>query len=246
MGQIVLAYHGCDVTVRDGLVRGELTPRISSNAYDWLGDGLYFFEGDHNRALKLAMFAHENPQHLLTRIPIATPAVVGAILDVDRWLDLTTQEGIANFTHAAQTVVNGSFDAGTPVPKNKPAFDGDKDLLHRAFDKAACDMVHTFRKMLHERALDVKDTAAIIATAPYQAARGAFEQGEQVSEGSSICTDTHLQIAVRDLNCIKGWFLIPGQKLLSDDELQAAKQRQLDAIAQRRDSKPRRRATAKK
>ena len=58
MGQIVLAYHGCDVTVRDGLVRGELTPRISSNAYDWLGDGLYFFEGDHNRALKLAMFAH--------------------------------------------------------------------------------------------------------------------------------------------------------------------------------------------
>ena len=45
MGQIVLAYHGCDVTVRDGLVRGELTPRISSNAYDWLGDGLYFFEG---------------------------------------------------------------------------------------------------------------------------------------------------------------------------------------------------------
>ena len=95
MGQIVLAYHGCDVTVRDGLVRGELMPRISSNAYDWLGDGLYFFEGDHNRALKLAMFAHENPQHLLTRIPIATPAVVGAILDVDRWLDLTTQEGIA-------------------------------------------------------------------------------------------------------------------------------------------------------
>ena len=177
MGQIVLAYHGCDVTVRDGLVRGELTPRISSNAYDWLGDGLYFFEGDHNRALKLAMFAHENPQHLLTRIPIATPAVVGAILDVDRWLDLTTQEGIANFTHAAQTVVNGSIDAGTPVPENKPAFDGDKDLLHRAFDKAACDMVHTFRKMLHERALDVQDTAAIIASAQYQPARRAFEPG---------------------------------------------------------------------
>ena len=76
-------------------------------------------------------------------------------------------------THAAQTVVNGSIDAGTPVPENKPAFDGDKDLLHRAFDKGACDMVHTFRKMLHERALDVQDTAAIIATAPYQGMRPA-------------------------------------------------------------------------
>jgi len=242
MGRIVLAYHGCDITTRDGFVRGEVKPRISSNLYDWLGDGLYFFEGDWTRALKLARFSHDHPHLLLTRKPIATPAVVGAVLEVDRWLDLTTQAGIADFTHAAQAVVSGSAARGTPPPVNKAAFDGDTDLLHRAFDKAACDMVHAFRKILHEQALRDQDTAAIVASAPYQAARGAFEQGGLVSDGSSICADTHIQIAVQDLACIKGWFLVPGDRLLGDGELVEARKHLEDAERQRTAAKPRRAA----
>lgn len=242
MGRIVLAYHGCDITTRDGFVRGEIKPRISSNHYDWLGDGLYFFEGDWNRALKLAQFSHDHPDLLLTRKPIATPAVVGAVLEVDRWLDLTTQAGIADFTHAAQAVVSGSAARGSPLPTNKAAFDGDKDLLHRAFDKAACDMVHTFRRILHDHALQDQNTADIIASAPYQAARGAFEQGGLVSDGSSICADTHIQIAVQDLACIKGWFLVPGNKLLSDMELAKAMRHLEEAERQRTAAKPRRAA----
>jgi len=240
MGRIVLAYHGCDITIRDGFVRGEITPKISSNQYDWLGDGLYFFEGDSNRALKLAQFAHDHPNLLLTKKPISTPAVVGAVLEVDRWLDLTTQAGIENFTHAAQAVVDGSAKQGTPLPKNKAAFDGDKDLLHRAFDKAACDMVHAFRRFVHDQALQDQDTSAIVASAPYQAARGAFEQGGLVSDGSSICADTHIQIAVQDLSCIKGWFLVPGNKLLSDEKLSEAKKHLEEAERRRTAAKPRR------
>jgi len=239
MGRIVLAYHGCDITTRDGFVRGEIKPKISSNPYDWLGDGLYFFEGDSSRALKLAEFSHAHPDRLLTRNPIATPAVVGAVLDVDRWLDLTTQAGINDFSLAARAVVAGSETSGTPLPKNRAAFQGDEDLLHRAFDKAACDMVHTFRKLAHEQALKGQDTAAIIATAPYQAARGAFEQGGRVAESSSICADTHIQIAVQDLSCIKGWFLVPGNQLLGNTELAAAKQALIQAKAHRTAKKPR-------
>lgn len=67
MSRLVLAYHGCDITTRDGFVRGEIKPRISSNTYDWLGDGIYFYEGDWGRALKLAQFAHDNASLLLTR-----------------------------------------------------------------------------------------------------------------------------------------------------------------------------------
>lgn len=240
MGQIVLAFHGCDITTRDGLVRGEIKPRISRNPYDWLGDGLYFFEGDWRRALNLAQFSHAHPERLLTRKPIATPAVVGAVLEVDRWLDLTTQAGIADFTRAAQAVVDGSANNGTQPPINKAAFDGDKDLLHRAFDKAACNMVHAFRRFAHMQALEEKDTAAIVATAPYQAARGAFEQGELVSSGSSICADTHIQIAVQDLACIKGWFLVPSHLLLSEVKLSEARELLLLAEKTRTATKPRR------
>lgn len=45
--------------------------------------------------------------------------------------------------------------------------------------------------------------------------------------------DTHLQIAVRDLTCIKDWFLVDGQKLLPDEELLTAK-RSVDAAGGRR------------
>lgn len=242
MGQIVLAYHGCDITTRDGLVRGEIKPQISKNQYDWLGDGLYFFEGDSSRALKLAQASQAKPGHLLTRKPIATAAVAGAILEIDRCLDLTTQVGIASFTNAAQAVVLAHEQSGTELPANKPAFEGDMDLLHRAFDKAACDMVHTFRRLAHAQALTEADTVAIVATAPYQAARGAFEQGGIIADGSSICADTHIQIAVQDLSCIKGWFLVPGDRLLSESQLLAAKERLAQAENHRTAAKPRRRS----
>ena len=59
MGQILIGYHGCDITTRDGFVSGTKNPKISRNSYDWLYDGLYFFEGDCDRALKLATAASE-------------------------------------------------------------------------------------------------------------------------------------------------------------------------------------------
>lgn len=245
MGQVVLAYHGCDISIRDQLVRGEIEPRISRNAYDWLGDGMYFFEGDHQRALKLAVAAQTRPEHLLSKQPIATPAVVGAVLDVDRWFDLTTQIGILNFTTASAAVTLAHEHAGKEIPVNKAAFPGDEDLLHRAFDKAVCDMVVEYRKLFFEQALSDGNAEGIIASAPYQAARGAFEQGKLIAEGSSIHTDTHIQIAVRDLSCIKGWFLVPGDRLLTDEDLAVAISDLASAKAARSDAKPREKASSR-
>lgn len=242
MGRIVLAYHGCDITTRDGFVRGQIKPKISTNHYDWLGDGLYFFEGDWSRAFNLAESSNLHPGRLLTKRPIATPAVVGAVLDVDRWFDLTTQAGIGDFTEAAKAIGKATAERGTTSPVNKPAFPGDQDLLHRGFDRAACEMVHRFRAAAHDEALIAQDTHAIVASAPYQASRGAFEQGGAVSEGSSICKDTHIQIAVRDLACIKGWFLVPGDQLLGEKELADAKVRLQAAVTERTAAKPRRSA----
>lgn len=36
-GHLQIGYHGCDVTVRDGLISGILQPVASDNPYDWLG-----------------------------------------------------------------------------------------------------------------------------------------------------------------------------------------------------------------
>jgi hypothetical protein len=45
-GHLLVAYHGCDITVRDSLVTGRIVIRDIRNEYDWLGSGSYFYEGD--------------------------------------------------------------------------------------------------------------------------------------------------------------------------------------------------------
>jgi hypothetical protein len=45
---------------------------------------------------------------------------------------------------------------------------------------------------------------------------------------------------VNDLACIKGWFLVPGHKLLSDSDLANAKTALEAAAQQRTAAKPRR------
>lgn len=39
----VIAYHGCDVETAERLLSGEPF-KPSQNDYDWLGEGIYFWE----------------------------------------------------------------------------------------------------------------------------------------------------------------------------------------------------------
>lgn len=270
MGQLVTAYHGCDISTRDLFLRGLTEPRISRNAYDWLGNGFYFFQGDAGRALKFAQNAHADTQTPLTRHPIVTPAVIGAVLDVDRWLDFGTQAGIAEFSNAVATLEEAG--AITPDLRNEAAFDGDGDKVHRKFDRAVCVAIHEARSQTYQDLISAcyetsKKVAELKARkpsseqlreqlgeaendlnrlslelgamAPYQATRGPFEQSNLVNERSAIRTGSHIQIAVHDLSCIRGWFLVPGDIALTDDELEAAKKALLEARSHRTATKPR-------
>ena len=50
----VIAYHGCDADIADRLIAGEPFRR-SRNDYDWLGEGIYFWEFGQHRALQFAL-----------------------------------------------------------------------------------------------------------------------------------------------------------------------------------------------
>ena len=103
---LVVAYHGCDITVRDDLVTGKLSHLThSKNRYDWLGPGAYFFENDLERAYLFAKASAGAPEQLYTAKPIATPAVIGAVLNISNWLDMTHQEGIQLFKEADEAFV---------------------------------------------------------------------------------------------------------------------------------------------
>lgn len=207
---IVLAYHGCDATVRDDLVAGRLPClKPSQNPYDWLGSGIYFFEGDHRRAQLFAEAAHRRPDRQYTRQPIATPATVGALLCVNRWLDMTTQEGHDHFRSGLAKLQNAMRLASLEMPRNRPAHDQDSEVLLRHLDRSVFEMLHEFRRT---------DPASSI-----QAVRGAFYQGAPLAPSSEFREHTHIQIALTDPSCVVAWFLPPGVRLMTEGEHEAAR-----------------------
>ncbi|MGM0377752.1 MAG: hypothetical protein ACQEQ0_13340 [Bacteroidota bacterium] len=61
---LILGFHGCDKSVRDAVVakKGVLL-KPSKNDYDWLGNGVYFWENNCKRALDFAIFPKNNTPH---------------------------------------------------------------------------------------------------------------------------------------------------------------------------------------
>ncbi len=58
----VLGFHGCDESVSKKIINGGDILKPSNNDYDWLGNGIYFWENDPYRALEYAKHLQEKPQ----------------------------------------------------------------------------------------------------------------------------------------------------------------------------------------
>ncbi len=60
----VLGYHGCSREVGEAVLSGDTHLKKSENAYDWLGPGVYFWEGSPKRAMQFAIEAAGRTPHL--------------------------------------------------------------------------------------------------------------------------------------------------------------------------------------
>jgi len=230
-GQLVFAYHGCDVTLRDDLVSGRITElKPSANKYDWLGAGAYFFENDYKRALMFASAAQANPTKRFTKQPIATPAVVGAVLQLDFILDMTTQEGIEEYCLAYEAMVEYLTDNGLPEPKNSKPNDNDEDIIVRQLDSDVFNFMHQIREKTDQRM--------------FQAVRSAFPQGEEVAPSSAFKRSSHIQIALRENSCVRAWFLPSGAQLMTEQQYETAEEKLVAAKAAYAAQKPRIRAAS--
>jgi hypothetical protein len=220
-GHLLLAYHGCDASTRDDLVTRRLsTLEHSRNEYDWHGPGIYFFEGDPQRALGFAKASARRPEAMFTKRPIATPAVVGAVICAHSCLDMTVQKGLDEFEQTLEQLES----LGTPLAVNEP----NRPLL-RKLNNQVFTSLHAVRSALHY--------------APYQLVRGAFVQGAPLGDShSGFNRDNHIQIALCDPNAILGWFVPKGDRLMTTTEYVDARAA-LNALPIGAARKPRRRAS---
>jgi hypothetical protein len=187
----VLGYHGCDEAIASRLVdRAPFTE--SSNKYDWLGSGTYFWEANPRRGIE---FAREVMKRLGPKSTIKRPAVVGAIIDLRLCLDLSTTAGLAEIKEAHSSYASIMANAGETLPRNG----GGSDRWLRNLDRAVLEHLHAVRKLADLPAFDT--------------VRGFFFEGGPVYPNAGFYEKTHIQICVRNAECIHGVFRVPDSDL---------------------------------
>lgn len=191
VSSIVLAYHGCDRSLAEAVVNGTKDLKISKNEYDWLGEGIYFWENSPRRALRWAEYLRDHPE--VSKSKIKEPAVIGAAIELGNCLDLTDQASLDLLKQVGSVFRKFTEVSGAEMPKNKKASPEDKNLLLRHLDCAVINFCHFLRK--DEEGLT-----------PFDTVRGVFMEGRPLFEGSEIMKKTHVQLAVRNPDKILGYF----------------------------------------
>jgi len=185
----VLGFHGCDANLAQKVVLGEEMLRKSSHDYDWLGHGIYFWENNVNRAKQWAIENSKRPDS-----HIKEPGVIGAFVNLGFCLDLTDSEGLLRLRMAYKALTKSFELTGLPLPKNiDPIQVSQKDRILRKLDCAVIEALHTLNK-----------NAGLPA---YDTVRGVFWEGVDLYPGAGFKEKNHIQIAVLNPNCIKGFFL---------------------------------------
>ncbi|HEX5154283.1 MAG TPA: hypothetical protein VFW07_22700 [Parafilimonas sp.] len=184
---LILAFHGCDQSIVNDILTGNTTLEQSNNKYDWLGHGIYFWDNSPSRALEYATFLKNHPGRAKSRIN--TPAVIGAVINLGFCLDLLDFENL-NLLKLGYELL--STAAGNNMPRNKPVGTS-KDLLLRELDCAVIESLHQIRKIQKLKEFD--------------SVRGAFWEGKELYKNAGFREKDHLQICIRNPNCIKGYFL---------------------------------------
>ena len=188
---ILTGYHGCDITtVYDVVLDGNLNP--SRNTYDWLGNGIYFWEDDIERAYDWAKYVSENPKLFHNRIK--HPCVIG----LKNHLDLTISSARQVVREAYNNISEIYSEKGFSLPKNRKAAKGDEYLKIRELDCLVINSINEFRKAKKEPLIDV--------------IRAPFLEGEPLYAGASFMNETHIQICVKDPAAIRGYFIPPQYK----------------------------------
>jgi hypothetical protein len=179
----ITGFHSCDREVGLRILNGQDQLIASENSWDWLGPGVYFWEQNPARALEYAVGCATGDQK--NKIPITTPFVIGAIIELGNCLNLLEPASINIVKDAHESLLQLTEKSGEKLPLNKGA--------NRKLDCAVIKYVHETNKRLSIPA--------------YDTIRSAFLEGEPIYPGSNFTNRLHIEICVLKPELIKGYFL---------------------------------------
>ena len=179
----ILGYHGCDGSTAESVLSGDNHLVSSTNSYDWLGHGIYFWEGDPDRALSWARQRMRRPESAIKH-----PTVIGAIIDPGACLSFLQSSHI----RLLETAYNFLKQAKDQEDESMPENAGGDDLFLRRLDCAVIQTLHASREEAN--------------LSPFDSVRGLFREGAEPYPQAGFRRGNHIQVCVRNIRCIKGYF----------------------------------------
>ena len=182
---LVLGFHGCDEKVGEAILSGQTKHlKHSQNDYDWLGGGIYFWENDPKRAFEFAEDVRKNPKK--SKGVIKKSFVMGAVIDLRMCCNLLDRSALDELKDSYDFLDSTSKATQEPLPVNN---------LGRMARRLDCLVIETMHQLRKPSGLSSYDTV-----------RGAIWEGGALYPGAHIEKLNHVQIAVRNTECIKGYF----------------------------------------
>ncbi len=198
--EIVIGFHGCDQSVADKIIKQGEKLSNSGNDYDWLGHGIYFWEGSHKRALE---WAKQNSK-------IAKPAVIGVFIKLGNCLDLLDSEHIKKVATAYKILKKECESLDRPLPQNR-IYTDDISFV-RELD---CRVILRLQQLNNEAIAkelglpEIKaDLKRKIQRHPnfIDSVRGMFPEGKELYDGAGFRAKNHIQLCIINPNSIIGYF----------------------------------------
>ncbi|MFT3949632.1 MAG: hypothetical protein QM763_21895 [Agriterribacter sp.] len=179
----ITGFHSCDREIGLAVLNGKKELNHSNNDWDWLGGGVYFWEQNPMRALEYAEECRSGAQK--NKIPVKTPFVLGAIIELGNCLNLMEPMSLGIIESAHNALKEVYKNSGEKLPINKGA--------NRKLDCAVIKYVHETRRETNQQ--------------PYDTIRCPFQEGLPVYETSNFTKRLHIEICVINRDLIKGYFL---------------------------------------
>lgn len=173
----VIGFHACAREFARQIEAGELSVadwQPSRNEYDWLGHGIYFWEGNLPRARQWAMEAI-----------VGEAAIIEAEITLGECLD-PTLEYQEVFPVVYADLAADYARRGWAMPRNR-------GLEHK---------LRTLDCLVIIEVLKFMEAGMAGEIVRFQTVRCPFEEGEPIFPGSMIRRQSHIQVSVRDNDCI--------------------------------------------
>lgn len=197
---IVVGFHGCDRAVFDFVIKNGSSISSSENDYDWLGHGVYFWEGSYERALDWAKDSNK----------ITKPAVIGAFIKLGNCIDLLDSKDLQKVKSTYDILELEFEQLGQSLPQNRVHMNGISFV--RELD---CQVILRLQQMNNE--LIVQDLKLPDMTGQNKrkvqnhsnfidSVRGMFPEGSELYSGAGFRDKNHIQLCIVNPNCIIGYF----------------------------------------